>query len=471
VLTLLALAGCASLDPRGAFEDVAQRLGERTRGDLTWERQDRAREAVDARVRELLTAGLTPESAVQLALLRNRSLQAVLLRLGIAQAELVQAGLLRNPVLSANVRFGTGPSGTGTELGLVQEFVSAIQIPLRRRVARAELEATKLEVGSAAFELVVAVRSAFYEAQGAEQMLELRRTAMHTLELAADVAREQHRAGNITDLDLAQQEAFLHESRLALAEDELDAFDRREALTLLIGLWGEEARWSIGTRLPALPDEEPGPAGLETLAVERRLDLAASRQRGSAASERVRLRRFFGLIPEGGGGVASEREVEGGWSVGPALEVPIPLFDFGQAQLAKARTRQLEREERFTALAVAVRSEVRRAWAELDVARRRARYHESMMLPLRRTILQQTQLEYNGMVVGVFQLLEAKRGEIEAGVDYVESLRDYWVARVDLERALGTELRAPEATPSPEATPETTPGEAPEHPHHHGHGG
>jgi cobalt-zinc-cadmium efflux system outer membrane protein len=75
------------------------------------------------------------------------------------------------------------------------------------------------------------------------------------------------------------------------------------------------------------------------------------------------------------------------------------------------------------------------------------------------------------MVVGVFQLLEAKRGEIDAGVDYVESLRDYWVARVDLERALGTELRAPEATPSPEATPETTPGEAPEHPHHHGHGG
>ncbi len=185
----------------------------------------------------------------------------------------------------------------------------------------------------------------------------------------------------------------------------------------------------------------------------------------------MRLRRFFGLIPEGGAGVASEREVEGGWSVGPALEIPIPLFDLGQAQLAKARTRRLDREERFAALAVAIRSEVRRAWAGLDVARQRARYHESVMLPLRRTILQQTQLEYNGMVVGVFQLLEAKRGEIEAGLEYVESLRDYWIARVDLERALGTELSVPEASPAPEAPAQTTPGDAPEHPHHHGQGG
>ena len=64
-----------------------------------------------------------------MALLGNRTLQALYAELGIAEAELVQAGLLPNPVLNANVRLGLGPSGTGTELGLVQDLIGALQIP------------------------------------------------------------------------------------------------------------------------------------------------------------------------------------------------------------------------------------------------------------------------------------------------------------------------------------------------------
>ena len=425
-------------------------------------------DAVDASVRELLASDLTPESAIQVAFLRNRMLAAALAEVGIAQAEFVKAGLLPNPVLSAEVRFGIGAAGTGAELDLIQQLVSILQIPLRKRVAEAELEATKLAVGAAMFDLASEVKEAFFEAQAAEQTQGLRRSVAEGTALAADVARRQHEAGNITDLDLAVQRALHEEAKLALADAEIRALESREQLTALMGLWGEETRWSVIPRLAAVPVAEPPLAGLESLAVTRRLDLAAERQRTASASRSVALTRFYGLVPEATTGLHSEREIEGGlWSLGPSLDIPIPIFDQGQARVAIARGQLRRSEESFAALAVQIRSEVRSAWARLEAARSRAVYTERVVLPLRTQILDETQLEYNGMLVGVYQLLQAKRDEIEAGGASVEALRAYWVSRVQLERALGTSLPIESAPSTPALLPEPTQEPAPVHHHHH----
>src|SRR5262245_62735075 len=100
-------------------------------------------------------------------------------------------------------------------------------------------------------------------------------------------------------------------------------------------------------------------------------------------------------------------------------------------------------------------------------ARALAEHYWVVLLPLRVRVLHQTQLEYNAMLVGVFQLLVAKRDEIEAGRGYIEALRDYWLARTDLESAVGGEL-ALAAPPPPAAMPPSPDG--PTHPGHH-HGG
>jgi hypothetical protein len=51
-------------------------------------------------------------------------------------------------------------------------------------------------------------------------------------------------------------------------------------------------------------------------------------------------------------------------------------------------------------------------------------------------IIEQTQLQYNAMQVGIFQLLLAKREQIGAGLQFIESLRDYWLARTQFEQIL-----------------------------------
>jgi len=170
-----------------------------------------------------------------------------------------------------------------------------------------------------------------------------------------------------------------------------------------------------------------------------------------------RMGRLYGLIPNASMGAAAQRELDGAWSLGPALDIPIPLFDQRQALLASAAARARGNQERYAALAVGIRAQVRRAWSGLEAARARAEYFEKVVLPLHARIVEETQRKYNGMFIGVFQLLQAKRDQVDAGRRYVEALSGYWVSRVDLERAVGGELRLEESsrptTPTPAGEP------------------
>jgi cobalt-zinc-cadmium efflux system outer membrane protein len=94
-----------------------------------------------------------------------------------------------------------------------------------------------------------------------------------------------------------------------------------------------------------------------------------------------------------------------------------------------------------------VRSSVRAAYAATLAARDRAVYYERVMLPLRQKIVDETLLQYNAMQVGAFQLLQAKRDQIEAGAEFIASLRDYWLARARLDLILSGRI-----PPTPEHT-------------------
>ena len=210
------VTGCVTTPNDAGFGDVSRDVAERTGArHVTWNAGSPDDAAAAAAVGELLTRNeLDADDAVQVALLNNRRLQATYEDLGVAQADLVQAGLLRNPVFDAEVKFGEGGGGTMVELAVVQEFLDVFQIPLRRRVAARALDAAKLRVTSAAVDLAGAVRSAFYAHQAAAQTLELRQSVAEAAAASADFARRLHDAGNITDLQLAQEQA-LHEQAQA----------------------------------------------------------------------------------------------------------------------------------------------------------------------------------------------------------------------------------------------------------------
>jgi cobalt-zinc-cadmium efflux system outer membrane protein len=373
---------------------------------------------------------------VQVALLNNRTLQAVYEDLSLAQADLVEAGLLRNPILSGEVRFGIDEPGTGASLDVVQDFVSVLYIPLRKGRAEAAFEAAKVRVTGAVVDLAARVRTTFYEHQAAGQVLEMRRSVLEAMAASYELARRLREAGNIRDLDVHNERDLYEQAKVELALAEEDVIRTRERLNALMGLWGDQTRWRSAPRLPAIPAQEPGDDGLERRAIEASLDLELARREIEVAARTLGIARPLPWLDDAEVGAVAERESGGDWSAGPLIALPIPIFDQGQAEVGRAQARLRQAGERYYARAVEVRSRARAASSLVRSSWERARYYERVILPLREQIVHQTQLQYNAMQVSPFELLDAKRRQIEAGAQYIDALRDYWVARTAMDQIL-----------------------------------
>ena len=433
----LALGACASVPEEAGFSDAAAIVRERGGLEIRWGRGQPQDEEVDAQVRALLQRDLDTESAVAIALLRTRHLQALYEDLRIAQADLVEAGLLRNPIFHVEGRFPAGGGLAAFDLGLEEDFLSILFLPLRKRVAAASFEATKLRVAEHVLTLAGEVRVAFYLLQGTEQLAELRRTVLQATEASSDLARGLHEAGNIRDLDLDSELALHEEAKLALARAEIERTDARERLNALMGLWGPETGWKISARLPEVPEEEESVEGIESRAVAASLTLAQRRIEIEREAQRLGFVRKTSLTPEVAVGVSAERESESGlWTTGPAIALSLPLFNQGQPAVARAVAVLNSLQESYAAEATELRSAVRRAASRVLASRGRADFLRRVLLPLRSRIVEGSQLEYNAMQEGAFQLLMAKREEIAAGATYVEELRDYWIARAEFGQIL-----------------------------------
>ena len=434
---LVMLTGCGAPPRDQGFSDVAHEVHSRTGLTVQWQHAGVDDAAVAEKIHGLLAENITPESAVQIALLNNPRLHATYQSLGVSQADLVQAGLLRNPTLVAGVKFfGEGPK---VELSLVENFLQIFTLPARQRFAEAQLAQAKAMVAGAIIDLIADVRQESYRVLAAQQTLELRRTVLQAMEASADLAKRIHDAGNSTDLKFASEIAATEQSRLDVSAAEETVLIARERLTTLLGLWGPEAvHWTMTGRLPDLPAEDGtgDGTGLERQAVRASFDLAAQREGMRAIGERFGIERLDAWFGEVQLGAVGERESNGDWGFGPEAGISIPIFDQGQGRQAAA-TAALDMAARtYVATAVGLRSQVRVARAQVRSAHARAHFIFQVLVPLRSRVVRESQLHYNGMLMGPFQLLDAKRQEVETAEQYIDALERYWLERSVLDQTL-----------------------------------
>jgi len=433
----VALAGCAHVDPNPAFRELANTVHLRTGKRVQWNRGSAEDAQAQAAVASLLSRPLTAGSAVQVALLNNHNLQATYEELGIAQADLVEAGLLRNPIFTFERRF----PGQALEADILKEFIDILLLPLRKRIAAAQFEAAKLRVGHEILNLAGEVGAAFYGHQGDQQLVEMRQTVAQATERSAETALKMHEAGNLRDLDLASEQATHAQAKIDLAKAQANAVQSREKLNKLMGAFGAQTNWTVASRLPELPGSEVSTSQLELRAIHQRLDLAAARQQFIAEARARGIARAEAILQGAEIGAHYEHEIEGGvHSIGPSVNVPIPIFNQGQPAAARASAKMRQAGQRYLALAADIRSDVRASRDKMLLSRRQVEYFKSTALPIRTRVTEESQLEYNAMQIGPFQLLQAKQEEVKTGADSVEALRDYWVARVELEKAVGGSL-------------------------------
>ena len=447
---LAALSGCAHMEKERGHDSVDALVRTRIGQPTGWEHGSPEARQIADRVHELLTGGLTREHAVQIALLNNPHLQETYDELDVSQADLLQAGLLSNPSLGGSIGFRTNGSGRPEyEVSIVQSFLDIFMLPLRKRVARAEFDTETLRVAHAALEVAAEASKEIAQVQAGEQTVELMRSIANGADAAATFAGAQFDAGNVTERMVASQRAGSVQAELDLERDELQLSEHREKLSRLLGLWGPDLGWKLRQKLPAIPEHEEPLDHLEVRALAQRLDVQAARKEVEMmdnALSLARTSRYTGAVNVGAVNVGAHmhQDVTGPRLLGPSLSLELPIFDQRQALIGRLEAQRRQAQRRLNGVGLDVRSEVRMAKARLELNRHAAQQYLSALLPLRRAVLEQSELEYNAMQMGLYELLAMKKSEVETMRAYLETVRDYWVARAELERALGGRATGPE---------------------------
>ena len=146
-------------------------------------------------------------------------------------------------------------------------------------------------------------------------------------------------------------------------------------------------------------------------------------------------------------GFTGERDIDGALNMGPSFSIELPIFNQGQSRIARGEAQLRMAESKLEALAVDIRSEVRELRDRLLSLADMAKYYHDDLLPTRIRMVNNAILQYNAMQFSPYELFLAKSQELEAERGYIDTLRDYWITRAELERAVGGTL-----TPRKQAT-------------------
>ncbi|MGH6625429.1 MAG: TolC family protein [Burkholderiaceae bacterium] len=449
---MLVLAGCASFSPDGGFSTVASTARERLGKDLTWAKSDADQDVIAKRVAELLAKPVSVDDAVQIALLNNRGLQASFAELSISEADLVQAGRLPNPTF-AMLR-ASKPEGGGREYKIEQALTfnifALVTMPQATAIERRRFEQTQRSVSLEMLRLASETRKAYYTAVAADESVRYMRQVRQAADASAELARRLAQTGNWNKLQQAREQGFYADAALNLARAEQASVSTRERLTRLLGLWGQQTQFTLPERLPDLPQAPNELPNVEQMAIAQRLDLQAVRLQTEALAKNLGLTkttRFINVLEFGPARVL-EGARDSGYKTGYEVSFELPLFDWGGAKVAKAEAIYMQAVDVAAQTAINARSEVREAYQGYRSSHDIARHYRDEMVPIRKRISEENLLRYNGMLIGVFDLLADARSQISSVNSYIESLRDFWIAQADLEMAL---IGKPDLSGAPKA--------------------
>jgi outer membrane protein TolC len=450
MLAVLGLAsaavGCAGFSKDGGFRAVADASHERLGKDVAWPRTPQDRAEVGARVAELLAHPLDVEAAVQIALLNNRRLQAEFQELGVSEAELVQAGRLPNPRF--DLRHASAAGQFDIEETLSFNLLALLSMPYVHGIEQRRFLRTQNAVVLLVAQLARDTRESFYAAVAARQSLDYARKVRSAAETGAELADRMFAAGNWNRVDQAREQSFFNDAVRSVTRAQLAEQSAREKLLLLLGIAPREGAQPadaadggqprLAASLPELPAGLEDLPDVERAALQDRLDLRLMRLRLDELRDRLKLTagtRFVNVLELGATRVRQGAR-DAPYERGYALTLEVPIFDSGAARVKKAEAIYAQSVDEFAQAALEARSQIRLAYAGYGAAFEQAKQQRDAVLPLRQAITQQNLLRYNASQIGIFELLSDAREQAASVDDYIQSVRDFWIAKSRLDGAL-----------------------------------
>jgi len=453
LLSAMVLSGCASFSPDGGMTAVANLTGETIHKEVVSIRTEDDALRADAAVKDFLRRGLTVDTAVQIALLNNRGLQASYTELALAETDLVQTGLPPNPTFSISRISGDG--AIEIERQVIGDILALATLPFRSEIARQRFQGAQLRAAEQTLGLAADVRRAYYRAVAANELAGVLTDAKSTAQSTAELAEKLGQTGSLNKLDQAREQVYYAETTADLAMIRQEATSARERLIRLLGLWDGQIGIRLPQKLPVLPPRPRSPPRIEVDAVEHRIDLQIARIELGALAKSLDLTqasRFVTMLDVAGiDRKTRDPDTPPFRERGFDVQFQIPIFDGGEVRLRQATETYNQAFNLLTEKAVNVRSEARDAYRVYRSTYDIAQHYQREVLPLRKIITEEMQLRFGSMQVDVFALLTEAKQRIAATRAATEAKRDFWLAQSELQSTVngGNHAGSQQTTRSP----------------------
>ena len=388
-------------------------------------------------------------TAVRVALINNKGLQAAYADLGLSVADLWQESLGVNPSVAVSAQ-GIGPMRT-VEGVLVANLLALTTRKRRLAVAETRVRQAQQVAIEETLSIAADARRAWVEAAGAWGVVAQLNQSRVAADAAAELATELGRTGAFNKAEQARNQAFYAELTGEIAQARLEAKLAKERLTRILGLWGDTTAYEVPNGLPKLPAGLRKRGEIERLALANRADLKVAQLELEALAKTYGLTQATRYVSDLtlAGGLEYEREAETEEEDGVErrnvterfvprgeLEFEIPIFDSGQARMRKAELTYMRAANVLAQQAVNVRSEARSAYQAYRGTYDIARHYRDAVVPLRRTIEAEGVLTYNGMITNTFDLLADTRARIASIVQAESARQAFFLSEIDLTAAI-----------------------------------
>ena len=349
----------------------------------------------------------------------------------MARAERAQAGALPNPTLTLS---RANPDATSQQQALVE-----VPVPIfGQRGAR--VQAADLQVGRAQAQVFLTrtetrrlAALAYIRLAGASEQVAARRSALTDVERLRGLVAGRQEGGLASRYDVARADAELALARLGVQRALSELGEQSAALAGLIDApgWRPQPQSSLAQLRSQLGEAEPSLAAnpalqlarTETAAAEARVELA-ERERFPVPA--VQLGRTWTSGPFGAAnyvGVVSE----------------IPILDTRRGLRDRAIAEHGAARERERATGAALQAELQKQRDALQLRRDALERFERDVFARQGAFLEMAESAYRLGRGTLFELLDARRTQLEASIARVELLTSIVEAQVEL-RALSGNL-------------------------------
>lgn len=431
-------SACAPLKVDQAIAQAGQLAHLPGEGSLALQRTDKQVQAASEAADALLAQPLSQDAAVRLMLLNSPDMQAMLASHWADNAQAARSGRAINPVLTLERVRALDEVELGRQLSF--GLLSWLTWPQRIRQAEMAQQGLRVSLSIQLVSQVQQVRQAWVTAVAAQQQLVYAQRVHDVAQTSSELAARMAKAGNFSALQRDRQQLFFADAVSQLGTARHANVQAREALVRLLGLTGDQSkRLQLPDKLPDVPTQLPS---VDTLSAQggERLDVQLAQahyeQRVSSRGTNVlnsltdielgirrdRVKR----LPQGD--IERKR--------GEEIQIRLPVFDLGDLERDQQDARTLAARQQLQSTVRQAESNLRESYSAYRTAHELAMHYQQSVLPVRERMSKQQLRRYNGMLIGVFDLLDDARDQVRTVVSALQAQQQFWLADASLQAAL-----------------------------------